>query len=585
MFCTTCGRAFAEGETSCPACGASRPGAWEPSPPAGGQPATPPGPAPPVPPGAWAQPVGPPPVPPGVWGQHLATPPPPAWGPPPPQRRRRGLLPLALLVVGVLALAAVGFAVVRAVSGGGGGASDPEEAVRDLAEAVVKEDPAAALAVMNPEEVRALGELYSDVEDRARALGYAPKGKALGGIDLRLSGLRYEVTELGDDVAKVTVTGGAIRYDVTRSRLGRQVNRVIERETASDGSDDVDEPAPKPEARYTGSVPVEDLAPPSEGGPAGSPFLMAVKHGGGWYVSPMYTAAEYLVRAQDLPASRFKGVEPAEPTADSPEAAARALAKALAKVDTDAAVDQLSGAELLVLRSYRQALDEALNRLLDDNDVERPRAEVDTVALDTRPLDDGEARVDITKVTGTARWTDADGDQRADFDWDGRCPSISREDDEDRELCITVDTRRFGITRAFVVATEEDGGWRISPVATLLRYGRQVLPKLDANLVSRVLGVPDTVEPTGTAAVGEPFDAKLNDAGFAVYDLEVQADEPFTVSAPDISDDEATFTYVVDDQGRIRSSFEPLEPTTPRGSWSSSASTTRRGRWRCPCRR
>ena len=577
MFCTTCGRAFGEHEERCRACGAPPPAAWVPTPPTGAAP-PPPSPPPPGPPsaspppppgppsagpGPW-QPVGPPPPgqPLGVWGPPPGSAPLPsqgAWGPPAAPRRGRATLPLVLLVVGALALAAVGFAVVRAVSGGGGGASSPEDAVADLAEAVGKEDPAAALAVMNPEEVLALGDLYTDVEDRARALGYAPKGKALAGVDLRLSGLRYKAVELGGDVAKVNVTGGTLRYDVTRSRLGRQVNRVIERNAANDGSDDPDAPAPEPDERSGGSVPLADLAPPSEGGPTGSPFLMAVKHGDGWYVSPMYTAAEYLVQAQDLPAGTFDDVDPGEATADSPEAAARALATALSEVDTDAAVAQLSGTELLALRSYRKALDEAVQQAFDDSEVERPRADIDTVDFTTQELDDGSVEVSIAKAKGTARWTDPDGDQQADFEWDGRCLRTSREDADDSKNCITVDTRRFGITKAFVVATEEDGGWRISPVSTLLRYARMVLPRLDANLVSRLLGIQDSVDPTGKATVGRAFDARLNDAGFAVYDLAVSADERFTVTTPGRAGG-STYAYLVDDRDRVRSTFGIIEP-------------------------
>ncbi|MEJ7584108.1 MAG: PPC domain-containing protein [Acidimicrobiales bacterium] len=450
------------------------------------------------------------------------------------------------------------FLVIRALGGDSGGAKDPEAAVRDLAAAASAEDPAAALAVMNPDEVRAMGELYADIERRAKALGYAPKGKALGGLDFKLEGLRFEVDELSNDVAKVTVAGGTLRYDVSRSKLGRKVNDLIEFEAATEG--DPGDPVEVPDETYSGRLEPEDLAHQQDGsGPEQDPFIMVVKRGGGWYVSPLYTAAEYVTQVNGLPAGAFDDIEAGEATADSPQAAVKNLADALGRVDSDRAIDQLSGTELIVLRSYRKSIADLLAQSLDDSGVENPRADLAEVDVSTDELEGGLVKATITTVEGTARWTDEDGEQQAAFAWDGKCLTVTRQGEDDNVDCITADTRRYGITDAFLVLEDEGGGWQVSPVATLLRYAEEMLPKLDDNLLSRFFGAPQLVEPIGPAEIGTPLTAKLNDAGFAVYDVAVKQGEGFSLDARS-EDDEESFAYLVDEDGREITSSSVLEP-------------------------
>lgn len=557
MFCTNCGTALDPDRPYCQACGTPRPA------PPGGWATPPSGPPPPVPqaPPAPTGPTGGPP--PGLPPTFAPVPPPPWAGPgaPPPAQAKpkRGLLALVLVLVGVLALGGIAFAIVRATAGSSGGEDDPEAAARALAQAVADEDPAAAIATMNPEEVRTLGELYGDVKEQAAELGFAGKDdRTFAGIDLTTNGLLFEVDELSSDVAKVTVTGGSIGYDIRTSQLGPQVQAILEQEAADDGDgDDPDEPPKEPEERTSGSLTPEDVSHRRDGsGPERDPFLMMVKRDGGWYVSPMYTAAQYVVELNGLPPGRFD-LEDAPATAESPTQAVERLSEAMADVDAEAATSHLSDDELAILRSYETALDELIDNALSDSEIEDARATIESLELDEEPLDDGAVKVVVTAVEGTVTF-DRDGDEeRSDFTWDGRCLAITGEED-DSEDCITADTRRFGLTEAFLVAVEEDGGWRVSPVSTLLEYGRQVLPKLDRTLVNRLTGLQYTDDAVGEVTPGDPVDAKLNDAGYAVYDLEVAEGDAFTVS---VEEDEA-YALVHDLAGRLVDSFDIVEVTT-----------------------
>ena len=183
--------------------------------------------------------------------------------------------------------------MVRAVTGGSGGASSPEAAVEDLAAALEEEDPVAALATMDPDEVEALGDVYESAAARAEAIGFAPDAAALGGVDIALSGLRYDVDELGDGVAKVTVSGGA-DLTVTRDELGGRTEAVVERLAEEDGEE--------PEDRLEGELEDEDLVVTDDEGDEVDPFVVTVRRGGGWYVSPLHTAAQYGVEALGLDA-------------------------------------------------------------------------------------------------------------------------------------------------------------------------------------------------------------------------------------------------------------------------------------------
>jgi hypothetical protein len=484
-------------------------------------------------------------------------------GAPPPARGKpkRGLLAVVLVLVGVLALGGIAFAIVRATSGSSGGEKNPEAAARALAEAVAAEDPAAAIATMNPAEVRTLGELYEDVEDQAAELGFAGKGdKTFAGIDLTTEGLTYKVEELGSDVAKVTVTGGSLGYDVRTSQLAPQVQAILEQEAADD-DDDPGVPPKEPEERTTGSFTPEDI--PFEGEDRGrvDAFLMMVKRDGGWYVSPMYTAAEYVVELNGFSPGNFDEKD-AEATADSPTEAVERLSEAIADADADAATAQLSDDELAILRTYRAALTELIDDSFTlDGDIEDTfSATIESLELEEEPLDDGAVKVVITAVRGTATWTEDGDEQRSDFTWDGRCLAITSDDSGDSEDCITGDTRRLGLTEAFLVAVEEDGGWRVSPVSTLLEYGRQILPHLDRPLVNRLTALQYTDDATGEVTLGEPVEVKLNDAGYAVYDLELDEGDAFTYS---VEEDEA-YALLYGPDGRFVDGFgfDVVEITT-----------------------
>lgn len=467
------------------------------------------------------------------------------------------------MVVGVLGVAAVGFFVVRAVTGGSGGASSPEAAVEDLAAALEEEDPVAALATMNPDEVEALGDVYESAAERAGAIGFAPEADALGGVDIALSGLRYDVDELGDGVAKVTVSGGA-DVTVTRDELGDQTDAVIERQAEADGEE--------ADSRFEGELEDSDLVVTDDDGDEVDPFVVTVRRDGGWYVSPLHTAAQYGVEALGLDSPSFPPSEDGE-AAEDPEAAVRALLEAAGAADGAATGGLVGGETGEAARSYSGALEGLVGELGEDTE-----AEVTELETEVSEREAGGQRVTITRLEGTLTYTDEDeGEQVAQVVWDGRCLDVTEEDSdaegdtmsEDEEeldvgsshFCLTDGWERVGIDSLSVVAVEEEGGWRIDPLATLTDYAAEVVPELGEDTILRLVDHPELAEPTAALEAGTATDVDLNEAGFAVATLEATAGDPFTISSelPDDVDDELQ-AFLVAPDGSTRSAFSLVEP-------------------------
>lgn len=523
--------------------------------------APPPPPPPPPPAGGGAPPpaYGAPPPPPGYGGPpQYATAPPPAGPGAEPRRSRKGLLAVALVAVGAVAAAGVGFLVVQATTGdGGGGADDPEAAVVSLAEAFEAEDPVAALAVMNPDEVDAVGDLYESAASRAEALGFAPEAKTLAGIEVALTSTTYEVDEVGDGLARVTIAGKA-DIDLTRSSLGDRTASVVEQAGRSDDDEDGYE-----SGRTT--ITADDLT--IEGDDATvEPFVMVVERDGGWYVSPLYTAAQYVVDSQGLSDPDVPSPE-AGTGADSPEDAVRDLLEAAGSLDGAATGDLLDGEGGAAVRTYRGALE----RWVTDAAGEDTSAEVETLETEVSEREDGGSRVVVSSLEGTVTWTEDGEEQVRTVSWDGECLDVSDESDMDDEessdpaFCLTGAWRGVGVEELAVVVAEDDG-WRVDPLATVTDYARAMLPELSEEMVLRGVGYPEVAEPVGAATIGEPTSVELNDAGFAVLTLEVEAGRPFTVSA-DSSEDAAgdggedLNAFLVSPEGDYESAFSLVEPT------------------------
>ena len=229
----------------------------------------------------------------------------------PKSRRRLGRALGALGVVIVLALA---LTIVQGVRGRSAGAASPDDLVKRLQQATVKVDPAAALALLDPDEVPGLGDLYKTAVTQARKGADVDVPGALEAVTISAHDITHTVTYLDakEQYAKVSFTGGTLSVDTEPKKLPDNVAKRL----TDDG---------KPLTPEHSSTDFKDMATTSTSGKRIDPFLVLVKTKGRWYVSITMTAGEYAVELGDLPGGNFDSTPVAGPPATSPEAAVKTL--------------------------------------------------------------------------------------------------------------------------------------------------------------------------------------------------------------------------------------------------------------------
>lgn len=248
-----------------------------------------------------ASPPGAPPGAPPTFGTAPPLLPPvaaPAPAAPRAKRKLKGPLIGAALLAGLGYGGYVGYGLLFGATGGSG---SPEAAVQRAVDAVDKADIPGVLASMSPRELNgidAVGRKALKIADDA--LG--TKGsKERAGIDPEISDVELEAEELAPGVSKVTVK--SLRASVTANKAAVAVAEgavapVIGEDRAQEGQANA-----KLRIRNGHRVTGDSSQGSAEGdfdadlshslGRDGDVFAIAVEEEGGWYISPMLTAAEY----------------------------------------------------------------------------------------------------------------------------------------------------------------------------------------------------------------------------------------------------------------------------------------------------
>lgn len=208
-----------------------------------------------------------------------------------------------------------------------GGADSPEAAVREFADALAAEDLLGMIDVTVPEEVTALRAGFEDISAEAKRIGLLDDTFALGGVagvDVTVGDLAVTTTELGPDLAAVTMAGGrlAVIFDDSAFPLGRLI------------SDRTDVPiGPSSGAADLARDPIT---------------LVTMQRDGRWYVSVGMSIAEAIWHPAAPPVSM--GIL-AEGSA-TPEAAAESFYRRLAQLDLVSASAIVAPGEGEVFRRY-----------------------------------------------------------------------------------------------------------------------------------------------------------------------------------------------------------------------------------------
>ena len=409
--------------------------------------------------------------------------------------RRRRRLGSFVASAGIAALVGVGALAVTAMFGSGG-AGSPEGAVRQLADAVSAKDALAAVDVLVPSEVRSMRETVEHATDRAEELKIVNEaGKPLEGVDLSVDHLELRTEPLADGYAKVVITSGEISASTHRNQLSALLQKATR-----DGEDG------------QGKADLAKLADSAEL----PTFVVVVRHDGGWYVSPAYTAMEYIREANQYPAADFGSGKAAELGAATPEDAVKDALHAWQSANWDRLI-ALAPPDELPLYDYR----EMIKASAVDTEVDFTIDHLSTTA--TTSGDTGIVKLEASGTTGNEN----------DGKWQvgGTCPSFTTtfrdnvlsdgsSDGGSGSLCLSGDlagTLPFGLwagTSTYgnssgpvsIAVVREDGRWFVSPVTTVLDVVNATIRSIDERSIYTLLGLAYELPPDATITLGQPFE-------------------------------------------------------------------------------
>ena len=209
--------------------------------------------------------------------------------------------------------------------------------MRQLADAVSNKDALAAVDVLVPSEVRSMRESVKNATDRAAELRSSTRRASRSRASTSRSITWRSRTEpLADGYAKVIITSGEISASTHRPAVG----------TAPEGA---------AQRRGRRARPISRSSRAMSGIPT---FVVVVRQDGGWYVSPAYTALEYIREVNQYPAADFGSGKAAELGAATPEGAVNDALHAWQSANWDRLI-ALAPPDELPLYDYRAMIDAA----------------------------------------------------------------------------------------------------------------------------------------------------------------------------------------------------------------------------------
>ena len=420
-------------------------------------------------------------------------------------RSRRGFGAL-----GLAALLGVGGFATLAVQGDGGGAGSPKEAVEQLANAINKEDILAAVDIMAPNEVRSLHKTVDKAQQKAADEELVKTAsKPLAGLDLDVKNLTTTVESLADGYAKVKLTG-TIHAQTDSADFGRMLRNA----TNGDNTN--------------GDIDISDVRIGDT-----DPFVMAVRDGDGWYISPAYTGLEYARVASDLPAADFGSSSDANLGANTPEDAANEMLRAISAHDWTKVASLVPPNEF-PLYDYRAAFAQLMN-----DSLGRDSFSITSVAS-TAKVDGNEATVSV-EASGTTdggdKWEISKSCLKLKLS-DGEAIGFSRDCILATDVIPFIGYGRFGggfgygnqsaniDEWASLQASERDGRWFVSPVGSVINSLEDLVKNMDHDALAELLNQPMEITSSGAITLGTGV-AVPKASGTKRYTLTV--DKPETV--------------------------------------------------------
>ncbi|MBO0896165.1 zinc ribbon domain-containing protein [Arthrobacter sunyaminii] len=437
-----------------------------------------------------------------------------------------------------------------------GGAGSPEQVAEKLIESIETKDGIGLVTMVAPAEREALDKFQEGFMDKVEEFGIFEAANKVGedsvedefddeinldGISVTFENVEPTVTEVDDQLAVLNFSSGTVRLQIDPEQTTGAVRSGLE---ASGEMEPVDETAD-----------LADLDIEGEG-----LRVAAVKDGGRWYVSPMYSGLELVLQLT----GNERGSLP-EPTdgADSPAEAAQALVGAVPGIlDSGKFTDlgkYLMSYEGNAVHYYGGALDEAMDGGIDSG----LEITANTFKDAEKDGDRGRALVEELKM-------EADGDA---LSLTADCMESGPEKYCRGESGYVMTNGSFddeAIMRAFpqlgLSSVKEDGKWKVSIMDTTTDLALQWMDTITREQALAMLDLARSEDAAGTMTLDEETDLEFNSAGYAVMTLKLEEDT--ALQGEGGGDSYSSYTvYSKDGKEEITSSDELFADETPAGEY------------------
>lgn len=452
-------------------------------------------------------------------------------GPPPAApgstRKRNWIIASSLVVVVAVVAALVTTLVMMGGSNERKGASSADTAALDMLAAATRRDTSAIAKLIVPAEAGSLGEIVDALQQRAQDVGVQKGGGhdgLLAGVTITTANVRTKVDDLRGDLARVTFTDGTIdvRFDPGTANPGLKDLFGDDLESGH------------------GTIDVHDLQTYGRDGARIDPFVMTVKQGDRWYVSPAYTAIEHAM----LDDGGYKADYRAKPVTPerfgSPEDAAAGFVAALSKTVDQNSLDPL----IATLPTYYGQMAATYRSFLQsDTGLEEIQRLTFSDGRYSSEVHDGVTFVNVDHLKFEAV---ANGERASGVINEG-CVTV---DGESEKFCggdapgavVAVGTGVLAGQNG-VVATRDSVGWHIDPVQTMVGSTLYTVKNSTDDQLYRLLGfefrIPEMAMKAkadaslvGKNSVSVTFparDAGSLDTAVQVIELDVQSGRPVTI--------------------------------------------------------
>lgn len=380
----------------------------------------------------------------------------------------------ACIVVALLAIGGIAWAVIGSKVGG---SPTPEAAATKMVDGLTSLDPLTIYGSFAPSEISAFMPALERLGDMQPAEGDGRSltdslGALKNALNVQVSDITTEAEEIADGVQRVSYIGGTITIDGDEEVVTDALADLMAYGMGVAGVD-LDDARADALAELRGTVELPqtiDLADFSIA-PLQNLSVVSVQESGSWYVSPLLTQIDSIyVDASgysNLP-SPARNIVAAAP-ADSPEAAAAALADALINGSLDEVAAHLPLPERRALSLYGPAFEMAIEGW--NHDLELEAAEF------TAERGGSSARLQIENLSVSGMLYGGYFDDKLTLNMYEHCVNAEYYDaywDETSFNSMCLDEMlpgdlytELGIDEVALIAVREDGGWFVSPLATL----------------------------------------------------------------------------------------------------------------------